>query len=109
MLGPQHRPNVGSIDRPTVDQGGVVPTIRITRESCLQPDRVLTAARDFTARRCEIFPAVQPSYFELHSTGEHSADVTEGTRLGPMFNWERCDYDWSKPDGVLADVTDSNV
>ena len=26
-----------------------------------------------------------------------------------MLNWERCDYDWSKPDSVLATVTDSNI
>src|SRR5262245_46284016 len=86
-----------------------MPTVRIVRESPLQPERVLAAARDFTARRCEIFPAVQAKHFEVHSTGEDAADVTEGTRSGPLFNWERCDYDWSKPNSVLADVTDSNI
>jgi len=86
-----------------------MPTIRIVTESSLQPDQVLAAARDFSARRCEIFPAVQPKYFTVHSSGEHSADVTEGTRSGPMYNWERCDYQWSEPGTVFADVTDSNV
>ena len=86
-----------------------MPTVRIVRESPLQPDRVLAAARDFTARRCEIFPAVQAKHFEVHAAGEDSADVTEGTRSGPLFNWERCAYDWSRPDSVLADVTDSNI
>ena len=86
-----------------------MPTVTIVRESSLPPDRVLEAARDFTARRCEIFPAVQLKYFEVHSTSEDSADVTEGTRSGPMYNWERCDYDWSKPNTILAAVTDSNV
>jgi hypothetical protein len=35
--------------------------------------------------------------------------VTEGTRSGPIVNWERCDYDWSQPGLVVADVTDSNI
>ena len=26
-----------------------------------------------------------------------------------MYNWERCDYDWSKPDSVFADVRESNI
>jgi hypothetical protein len=86
-----------------------MPTVRIVDESSLPPERVLAAAHDFSERRPRIFSAVQAKYFEVHSTGEHSADVTEGTRTGPMYNWERCDYDWSKPDSVLADVKDSNV
>jgi len=96
-------------DRPHRSSVGSMPTVTIVSESSLPPDRVLEAARDFTARRCEIFPAVQPKHFEVHSTGEESADVTEGTRSGPLFNWERCDYDWSTPNVVLADVTDSNI
>jgi hypothetical protein len=86
-----------------------MPTVRIVEESSLPPDRILAAAHDFSDRRSRIFSAVQEKYFEVHSSGEHSADVTEGTRTGPIFNWERCDYDWSKPDLVLADVTDSNI
>jgi hypothetical protein len=86
-----------------------VPTVRIVEESTLHPERVLAAAHDFSERRFEIFSAVQPKYFEVHSASEHTADVTEGTKSGPMFNWERCDYDWSKPDSVLADVKESNI
>jgi hypothetical protein len=86
-----------------------MPTVRIVDESSLPPERVLAAAHDFSERRSRIFSAVQAKYFEVHSNGEHLADVTEGTRSGPMYNWERCDYDWSKPNSVLADVKDSNV
>ena len=35
--------------------------------------------------------------------------MTEGTRVGPLVLWERCDYDWSQPDRVIATVTDSNI
>jgi hypothetical protein len=72
-------------------------------------DRVLYAARDFTERRAEIFPAVSVPKLEVHSEGESSADVTEATSAGIGDNWERCDYDWSRPGSVTATVTDSNV
>ncbi len=45
----------------------------------------------------------------VHSLGPTSADVTEGTRQGPLYAWERCDYDWSVPGCVKATVTDSNI
>jgi hypothetical protein len=83
--------------------------IQIQVHASIPPERVFALATDFSQRRGEIFPAVQPQYFEVHSLGETSADATEGTKAGPMFNWERCDYDWSKPGLVLADVTDSNI
>ena len=86
-----------------------MPTVAIVEESSLPPERVLAAAHDLSERRSKIFSAVQPKYFEVHSTGDHSADITEGTKSGPVYNWERCDYDWSKPDSVFADVKDSNI
>ena len=45
----------------------------------------------------------------VHALADSSADVTEGTRLGPFVIWERCRYDWSKPGRVTATVVDSNV
>ena len=84
-------------------------TIRVICETTIAPDRVLHAARDFSERRAEIFPAVSVPKLEVHAEGETSADVTEGTRAGPIVNWERCRYDWSQPNSVKATVTDSNV
>jgi hypothetical protein len=86
-----------------------VTTIRVTCETTIAPDRVLYAARDFTERRAEIFPAVSVPKLEVHTQGETSADVTEATSAGIGDNWERCDYDWSRPDSVTATVTESNV
>ncbi len=83
--------------------------IRVVSETTVPPDRVLYAARDFTERRADIFPAVSVSKLEVHTRGETSADVTEGTRAGIGDNWERCDYDWSRPDSVKATVKESNV
>jgi hypothetical protein len=81
----------------------------VVSETTVPPDRVLYAARDFTERRADIFPAVSVSKLEVQTRGETSADVTEGTRAGIGDNWERCDYDWSRPDSVKATVKESNV
>jgi len=85
-------------------------TIDIALETHLSPQTVLDAAHDFSMpRRSKIFVAVQPKYFIVHAVGEHRADVTEGTRAGPIVNWERCEYDWSRPGSVVATVKDTNI
>ena len=84
-------------------------TIRVVADTTLPPDRVLYAARDFSERRAEVFPAVSVPKLEVHAEAESSADVTEATRAGIGDNWERCDYDWSRPDSVRATVKESNV
>ncbi len=84
-------------------------TIRVTAETPLAPEQVLRAARDFSSRRAEVFPAVSMERMEVHELGDTSADVTEGTSTGIGVNWERCHYDWSREGIVTATVTDSNV
>jgi hypothetical protein len=84
-------------------------TIHVVLESPLAPDLVLDAAHDFSERRAEVWPAVSVSRLTVHRLGDTSADVTEGTRAGPVVNWERCRYDFSQPGSVTATVTDSNV
>lgn len=84
-------------------------TIRVTTASPLAPEQFLSAARDFSPRREEVFPAVSMERMEVHELGDTSADVTEGTSTGIGANWERCDYDWSREGIVTATVTDSNV
>jgi hypothetical protein len=86
-----------------------VTTIRVLADTTVPSDRVLYAARDFSERRADIFPAVSVAKLEVHSQAESSADVTEGTRAGIGDNWERCDYDWSQPGSVRATVKESNV
>lgn len=86
-----------------------MPTITVTLESSLRPEAVLAAAVEFSERRSQVFPAVEPEHFVLHSESAESADVTEGTGTGIGISWERCRYDWSQPGRVIATVTDSNV
>ncbi len=90
-------------------KGSPVTTIRVAADTTVPPDRVLYAARDFSDRRAEIFPAVSLSKLEVHTEAATSADVTEGTRAGIGDNWERCEYDWARPGSVTATVKESNV
>ena len=83
--------------------------VHIVIESSLSPQQVLDAACDFSERRADVFPAVSVKRLEVHELGDTWADVTEGTRAGPIVNWERCRYDWSKPGTVIATVTDTNI
>ena len=84
-------------------------TVHVALESPLPPEKVLAAARDFSDHREDVFPAVSIKHLTVHSLGDTWADVTEGTRSGPIVNWERCRYDWSTPGSVRATVTDSNI
>jgi hypothetical protein len=50
-----------------------------------------------------VLPSV--GYLKVHHVGGSQADVTEGSH----GIWERLHYDWSDPNRVLIDTTDSNV
>jgi hypothetical protein len=86
-----------------------ITTIVVSETTTVPVERVLAAASDFSPRRYSVFPAVSAKHTTVHAVAETSADVTEGTRVGPLVIWERCDYDWSQPGRVIATVTDSNV
>ena len=86
-----------------------MPLVNVILESPLSSARVLEAGHDFSDRRAEVFPAVSVKRLTVHELGDTWADVSEGTRAGPIVNWERCRYDWSQPGLVTATVTDSNV
>jgi hypothetical protein len=86
-----------------------MPTISITIDSALPAQRVLGLAVDFSEQRSTVFPAVEGEHISVHSLGAESADVTEGTGTGIGVNWERCRYEWSTSDAVIAIVEDSNV
>jgi len=90
-------------------RGGRVRTVRVVVRTTVPAERVLEAARDFSARRADVFSAVRIPHMTVHALGATSADVTEGTPAGIGVNWERCRYDWSRPGIVTATVTDSNV
>ena len=78
-------------------------------ESSASADRVLRAARDFSARRAELWRDVHIEHLEVHDSGEAWADVTEGNPWPVGVVWERLHYDWSEPGAIKGRVIDSNI
>ena len=86
-----------------------MPTVRVREHSDLPPNVVLAAARDFSARRAQLWPDVHVEDLEVHTLGETYADVTEGNPWPIGRVWERLRYDWSSPQALRATVIDSNL
>src|SRR5581483_10020748 len=86
-----------------------MPKIDMTVETSLAPQQVRDALLDFTERRLETWPGITPGLYEVHSVGETTADVKEGTKL-PLLGsfWARERYDWSDPETVRWTVVESN-
>ncbi len=82
--------------------------IQITTESDLPADTVLAAITDFSSRRPELWPNLDPGIYEVHEVGADWADVTEGSNIAGGV-WTRERYDWSAPGVVRATVQDSNI
>lgn len=82
--------------------------VRFEVETPLPPERVLSAATDFSERRPEIWSGIDPKQYRVHALGEATAEVTEG---GGQFGgiWARERYHWSNPGKVTAQVLDSNI
>lgn len=86
-----------------------MPTVHVVDETPVPAERVLAAARDFTARRADLWPDVHVEHLHVHHLGETSAEVTEGNPWPIGFVWERLRYDWSQPGAVRGTVVDSNI
>lgn len=77
-------------------------------ESPLSPQAVLANLVDFSPRRPELWPAIDPTVYRVHERGANWAEATEGSDfLGGI--WARERYDWSEPGVVTATIVDSNV
>lgn len=86
-----------------------MPSVAVRAQSPLSPHEILAAARDFSARRAELWPDVHLEYLTVHEMGENHAVVTEGNPWPIGYVWERLRYDWSRADALRARVLDSNI
>lgn len=86
-----------------------MPSVRVIEQSVLSPEEVLTAARDFSERRAEMWPDVHVEFLQVHQIGEDYAEVTEGNPWPIGHVWERLRYDWSEPHALRGTVIDSNL
>lgn len=80
--------------------------VTYTVETSVEPDRILAAATDFSERRLEVWPGIDPKVYEVHAQGDGWAEVTEGTAGAGVWGRER--YEWSG-NVVRATIQESNI
>jgi hypothetical protein len=85
-----------------------MPELRLEADTSASPEQVLAAARDFSDKRPELWPSIEPEVYEVHETGDDFAVVTEGSKMLGQI-WARERYEWSDPGVVRATVQDSNI
>jgi hypothetical protein len=77
-------------------------------ETPLPPEQIREALLDFSDRRPDRWPGLEPSLYEVYSVGETTADVKEGSKVPGSAIWAREAYDWSDPKTVRWTVVESN-
>ena len=77
-------------------------------ESPLPPEHVLEALTDFSERRPELWPNIDPKVYRVHDVSASSALVTEGSSfMGGI--WARELYEWNGSGTVRATIQESNL
>jgi hypothetical protein len=85
-----------------------MPKVEFDIETTVPAQRVLEALTDFSERRPDIWPGIDPSQYEVYSVEETQADVKEGSKMPGATIWAREHYDWSTPGTVRWTVRESN-
>lgn len=85
-----------------------MPKVEMDLETSVAPDRVRAALLDFSDRRTELWPGIEPSLYHVYSVGTTTAEVKEGSRMPGMAVWAVEHYDWSDPELVTWTVRESN-
>lgn len=76
-------------------------------ESPLEPQQVLEALTDFSERRPELWPAIDPEVYRVHEVADSSALVTEGSAVMGGI-WAKELYEWNGTRRVRATIQESN-
>ena len=85
-----------------------MPKVELDVETSVSPERARAALLNFSDRRPEIWPGIEPSLYEVYSVAETAADVKEGSKMPGMSVWAVEHYDWSDPDLIVWTVRESN-
>jgi hypothetical protein len=80
-------------------------TIHLHQTTTATPEQFLAGLTDFGPGRSALFGNSTDKYLKVHDLGPHDADVTEGS----AGIWERLHYDWSDPNHIVMQTTDSNI
>src|SRR5436305_11495282 len=87
---------------------GAMPMVEMDLETAVAPERVRAALLDFSDRRPELWPGIEPSLYEVYSVGDTTAEIKEGSRMPGTSFWAVEHYDWSRPDIVTWTLRKSN-
>jgi hypothetical protein len=85
-----------------------MPKVELDLETSVPPSAVRSALLDFTDRRPEIWPGIEPSLYEVYEVGDTHADIKEGSKAPGGAVWAKEHYDWSSPGVVTWTVRESN-
>jgi len=85
-----------------------MPHLELDVDTIVPPERIRAALLDFSERRPEIWPGLEPSLYEVYEVGDTTADIREGSKMPGTTIWAREHYDWSDPDPVRWTVVESN-
>src|SRR5262245_16669535 len=85
-----------------------MPSLDVSLETTLPPEKVREALLDFSDRRPDVWPSLSPYLYEVYSVGETSAEIKEGNKSPFGAFWARERYDWSDPATVRWTVVESN-
>ena len=80
-------------------------TIHFHETTHATPEQFVEALTDFGPGRSQLFANSADDYLKVHEQTPDDADVTEGSH----GIWERLHYDWSNPEHIVLETTDSNV
>lgn len=83
-------------------------TSKVVVRTAVPPERFIRSLTDFGPTRSEVWGNSDAGYLKVHDQGDTWADVTEGSGITGGV-WQRYRYDWSQPEIVRLDVTDSNA
>jgi hypothetical protein len=85
-----------------------MPKVELDVETSASPEDVRAALLDFSDRRPEIWPGIEPSLYEVYTIGDTFADVREGSKMPGARIWAKERYDWSAGDLITWTVQESN-
>jgi len=85
-----------------------MPKVELDVETSASPEAVRAALLDFSDRRPEVWPGIDPSLYKVYSVGDTFADVQEGSKMPGTSIWAREHYDWSTGELITWTVQESN-
>jgi hypothetical protein len=85
-----------------------MPRVEADTDTAVPPAAVRAALLDFSPRRPEMWPGIDPSLYEVYEVGPTTAEIREGSKSPGGAVWAREHYDWSDPQTVKWTVQESN-